>query len=448
MSIKKVTIHGEEQVGLDWNKLKELLSPEFDWDTAVQDALQTGDSLEDAVGQGRIYALRYELCDGMPRAGDQTDSDSRRAMWDFLSPIALFASANAGEYNVLVPVAIQMDYKPGSAVYTPANGGNWMMAKLNVQITDLGYAQLVEHLAKIHYFLEPFCVCLKRNLAVQHPLHQMLKFHCRELVTPALTEEVGFVAKLFAYGAEGANRLIRDGHKFSTWEETDFRSKLKKRGLDDKNLLPYFPYRDDGEKILKVIEDMVEEYVNLYYKFDQHVKGDWELQAYVNELSSKGTGKTGGIGRIQGLPASLNSKKELCEFLSRFICHLTIQHAAINYELTEFNYVPNSPTKLYNDTRVEEGVFSVYRLPNRLTSATQASFSNALSTFRYDTLFDYGPRLYLWDGDAKDVVNRYYRHLMEVVQPELEIENAKRLSNEDLTYPNFLPEWLPNGIQT
>ncbi len=61
----------------------------------------------------------------------------------------------------------------------------------------------------------------------------MLKFHCRELVipntlgTPALTEEVGFVAKLFAYGAEGANRLIRDGHKFSTWEETDFRSKLK-----------------------------------------------------------------------------------------------------------------------------------------------------------------------------------------------------------------------------
>lgn len=35
-----------------------------------------------------------------------------------------------------------------------------------------------------------------------------------------------------------------------------------------------------------------------YYKFDQHVKGDWELQAYVNELSSKGTGKTGGIGRV------------------------------------------------------------------------------------------------------------------------------------------------------
>ena len=35
------------------------------------------------------------------------------------------------------------------------------------------------------------------------------------------------------------------------------------RGLDDKKLLPYFPFRDDGLKIFKVIEAMVEDYVNL-----------------------------------------------------------------------------------------------------------------------------------------------------------------------------------------
>jgi len=35
------------------------------------------------------------------------------------------------------------------------------------------------------------------------------------------------------------------------------------RGLDDRKLLPYFPFRDDGFKILKVIEAMVEDYVNL-----------------------------------------------------------------------------------------------------------------------------------------------------------------------------------------
>ena len=38
----------------------------------------------------------------------------------------------------------------------------------------------------------------------------------------------------------------------------------QKRGVDDKDLLPYFPYRDDGEKILEVIENIVKDYVDLW----------------------------------------------------------------------------------------------------------------------------------------------------------------------------------------
>lgn len=34
-------------------------------------------------------------------------------------------------------------------MYTPQDGDNWMLAKLNLQITDLGYAQIVEHLGKV-----------------------------------------------------------------------------------------------------------------------------------------------------------------------------------------------------------------------------------------------------------------------------------------------------------
>ena len=34
-------------------------------------------------------------------------------------------------------------------MYTPDDGDYWMLAKLNVQVTDLGYAQIVEHLAKV-----------------------------------------------------------------------------------------------------------------------------------------------------------------------------------------------------------------------------------------------------------------------------------------------------------
>ena len=71
-----------------------------------------------AVDQGRIYALRYELCDGLARSPDLTDKDPRREMWNFFSPIALFASKPIRQgKNELVPVAIQMDFTPG--MYEP-----------------------------------------------------------------------------------------------------------------------------------------------------------------------------------------------------------------------------------------------------------------------------------------------------------------------------------------
>ena len=36
----------------------------------------------------------------------------------------------------------------------------------------------------------------------------------------------------------------------------------KKRGLGDRDKLPYFPYRDDGQLILDAISNMVNEYVD------------------------------------------------------------------------------------------------------------------------------------------------------------------------------------------
>ena len=53
--------------------------------------------------------------DNLPREPDLTDHDTRRKMWNTYSPIALFASTQdfITKRNNLVPVAIQMDFKPG-----------------------------------------------------------------------------------------------------------------------------------------------------------------------------------------------------------------------------------------------------------------------------------------------------------------------------------------------
>ncbi|XP_058945590.2 polyunsaturated fatty acid 5-lipoxygenase isoform X1 [Pocillopora verrucosa] len=452
MSLRRVTLKAGP-VGLDWDTLYKTLNPEFDWEGAVQKALGSDDTLEEAIYQGRVYILRYELCDDLPREKvDLTDNDPNRTMWDTLSPIALFASKQdfLTKTNDLVPVAIQMDYTPDSSVYTPDDDDNWMLAKLNVQVTDLGYAQIVEHLGKVHFLMEPFCVVLKRTLSSSHPLHQILKYHCRDVTVPntvgapKLVGEGEFMDQLFAFGNEGTTQLLKEAHKLSTWDVTDFRNEIKKRGVDDKKLLPYYPYRDDGEQILKIIENMVKGYVDLYYYDNEDVKKDYEFGSFLRELSTRTI-----FHRIyvKGLPSKIATKDELCDIVTRIISQLSVQHAAVNYPLTDYGlYTPNLPTKLYNDTRLKEGEYGVQRLPNINTSSIEASFSNALSLFRFDSLFDYGNELL--DPEAVKLVNGYYTYLMNVIQPKMQEKNRKRKEDNYLTYPYFIPRWLPNGVQT
>ena len=83
--------------------------------------------------------------------------------------------------------------------------------------------------------MEPFCVILKRAMASDHPLHQMLKYHCRDVTIPnslgipALIDQGNYMDQLFAFGSNGTARLLKDAHKIATWEVTDFRGELKVR---------------------------------------------------------------------------------------------------------------------------------------------------------------------------------------------------------------------------
>ena len=84
--------------------------------------------------------------------------------------------------------------------------------------------------------MEPFCVILKRALASEHPLHQILKYHCRDITipnslgTPKLIDEGKFVDQLFAFGNNGTARLLKDGYQVARWKVTDFRGEIKVRG--------------------------------------------------------------------------------------------------------------------------------------------------------------------------------------------------------------------------
>ena len=76
----------------------------------------------------------------------------------------------------------------------------------------------------------------------------------------------------------------------------------------------------------------------------------------------------------------------------------------------------------------------------------QSSAFLSLGEFRFDSLFDYGNELQ--DIDAANLVNDYYSYLMTIVQPHMQAENEMRKQTGYLTYPYFIPRWLPNAIET
>ena len=121
-------------------------------------------------------------------------------------------------------------------VYTPDDGARWLLAKQTLQAADYAYLQIVEHLYKVHMFMEPICVCAHRQLSTLHPLHNMLKHHCKGLLgankfgTPSLLDpDKGTFDKLLAIGRKGSMQLLLRAYHDATWEDTNFRENIKVR---------------------------------------------------------------------------------------------------------------------------------------------------------------------------------------------------------------------------
>jgi len=452
MVLRRVTDDSSD-VGLNWSELSKTLDPNYNWQAAIQAASGSDDPLEEAIKNGNVYVLRYEVFDDMVSFPDTEDQNPGRTLWPSKSPVALFAMKSEDQDRRLRPAAIQIDYKPDSPVFSPADGGSWMLAKMVVQATDYAHSQMIEHLLKIHLFAEPFCVILHRHLSNKHPLNELLKYHCRGLIatntigSPSLVSPNGYMDKLTTMGYRGTVLLVDRGYKTLSWKDADFHLDIKNRGLDDKKLLPYFPYRDDSELLLLTIRRMVEDYLGIYYTLNTHVTEDKELQAFVNELSTEGTGPDGGRGQVKDFPAALNTRSDVVDIVTKLLWLLSVKHAAVNYPVSDYGaFTPLLPTKIYNDTRVPPGEFSIFNLPNGNISSAQIEVAMNVGTYHYDTLLDYYEKLS--NPLASRIVGFYYYYLKYAISPRLKYRNYKRLRGGYLTYPYLQHDWVPNGIQT
>jgi|GEM_PF-231989 len=320
------------------------LPPNFpvnEWDVAG--LLPEGTTLEAQIEAGRVYMTDYRILEGL-KTGDVRYQ---------VAPICLF---HVEEDGTLLPLAIQLGQSPAAGpIFTPKDPPwLWLTVKTYAQSADSAYHELYAHLLRTHMVSEAVWLCARRNLSDRHPLIELLRPHFRDTMAvnhAARTQMLipgGPLPETMALGYDGSIELLERAfgeYRFDRFElDRDLEVRgVAERGPDGEYLLPDYHYRDDALAIQRAIQEHVLGIVGLFYASDEDVRGDYELRAWLEELGDPAR------GNLPGLPndGHLETRADLCRFLTQVIFVATAEHSAVNNgQYDYFGYVPNVPGAL------------------------------------------------------------------------------------------------------
>ncbi|MCL1126246.1 lipoxygenase family protein [Shewanella surugensis] len=285
------------------------------------------DSLEKALLDQRIFICDYKALSAL---SEQTGVFHKRKK-SLNVPIAAFMLCPNRHH--FIPIGIQLTQDPNqSPLFTPPchaeSDSIWQYAKNSVNYADANYHELFVHLGRTHLVEEAFAIATHRQLPCSHPINRLLLPHFEgtlfinsELESELITAH-GPIANIFAGQITATQQAAIKNRLSFDFAAAYLPTELSRRGLFDPQIMPYFPYRDDGLKIWHAIAQWVENYVYLYYESDNHVITDNELQAWHSEVNS--------LGKIHNIP-TLKSRHILSEVLTMVVFTASAQHAAVNF---------------------------------------------------------------------------------------------------------------------
>lgn len=106
-------------------------------------------------------------------------------------------------------------------------------------------------------------------------------------------------------------------------------------------LIQDYPFAVDGLKIWTAIKTWVKDYCNFYYKTDEMIKDDTELQSWWKELREKGHGDK----KDEPWWPKMQTRSDLFESCTIIIWVSSALHASTNYGQWPYaGYHPNRPT--------------------------------------------------------------------------------------------------------
>ncbi|XP_024865426.1 hydroperoxide isomerase ALOXE3-like isoform X2 [Kryptolebias marmoratus] len=210
-----------------------------------------------------------------------------------------------------------------------------------------------------------------RNLPMVHPVYKLLVPHFRftleidMLARQLLISDGGSLKEYTAVGGAATLEFLRKASASLTYQDLCFPDDITGRGMDS---VPGYYYRDDGLRLWDIIHRYVDGIISCYYRCDDDVIRDSELQSWINEIIVFGH-----LGdEKRGFPHFFSLALELTDFVTMVIFTASAQHAAVNnsqvkslknrsdgglfqssltrphllFQLDYFGWMPNAPVGL------------------------------------------------------------------------------------------------------
>jgi arachidonate 15-lipoxygenase len=422
-------------------------------------------TLARAAELGRLYAIDMSMMEGIPAGSLHGDQRYVTA------PVAVFywnpeppAGYPPGRGS-LQPVAIQLGQKhdpKACPVFVPAgDAGKWKLAKYFLLNSLAVHHETIAHLGACHLTIETLIVATHRQLSAWHPVLAMLTPHFRftldinEGAKHSLIIPGGVVASVLSPSIEGSLALVRDARLAWRFDQNLPQRLFELRGVQASRL-PEFPFRDDTLLLWDAIRAYVRAFLAVYYDGDAAVRADWELQAWVNEITSPNGAAFQGLDGLTRVKSStgeswqLDSFEYLVELVSLLVYTAGPQHANVNYaQYPMMSYLPSVSGTAYAAPPTSASVADTEAeylkvLPPLDVSLYQLSFGYLLSGVQYDSFGSYSdnPRRPYFADERAEAAAIEFRMALCAAEAEIRKRNLSR----PLPYENQLPSMIPNSI--
>ncbi|XP_054565264.1 polyunsaturated fatty acid lipoxygenase ALOX15-like [Eptesicus fuscus] len=397
--------------------------------------------LEQELKGGTLFEADFSLLDGI-KANVILCSQQYLA-----APLVMLKLQPDGK---LLPMVIQLQLprtgSPPPPLFLPTDPPMaWLLAKCWVRSSDFQLHELLSHLLRGHLMAEVIALATMRCLPSIHPIFKLIIPHLRYTLEINVRARTGLVSKrgifdqVVSTGGGGHVELLRRARASLT-----YRSFCPPDDLTDRGLLGVKSsyYAQDALRLWEIMYRYVEGIVSLHFKTDKAVKEDLELQTWCREITEIGL-----LGaQDQGFPMSLESRDQLCHFVTMCIFTCTGQHSSVHLgQLDWYAWVPNAPCtmRLPPPTTKDVTLETVMAtLPNFHQASLQMSITWQLGRRQpIRVLLGQHEEEYFSGPEPKAALKKF-REELAALDKEIEIRNAKL----DMPYEYLRPSMVENSV--